>query len=124
MINKNVLKTVILAVMTYFFILFENKCITVSKYCIESSKIKNNNFNIVHISDLHNTEFGHKNKRLIKRIKKLEPNIIVITGDIVDCHKTNVYCALNFVKEASNICPTYYVCGNHEGFLGGYKKLT
>ena len=126
LINKSNLKSALLAVMVYIFLVFENKKITVSNYTINTPKAdkKYNGFKIVHISDLQNASFGKRNKRLIKIIKNLKPDIIVVTGDIVDCHKTDVYCALNFAHEISRICPSYYVCGNHEGVLGNYQKLS
>ncbi len=71
-------------------------------------------FRIAHISDLHNAEFGKENEKLLKMIKEAEPDIIAITGDVVDCHRTNVDVALNFAKKAVEIAPCYYVAGNHE----------
>lgn len=126
MINKTTIKSALLAVMVYIFLVFENKKITVSNYTINAPKAgkEYNCFKIVQVSDLQNASFGKNNKRLINIIKKLNPDIIVITGDIVDCHRTDVYCALKFAHEISRICPAYYVCGNHEGVLGNYQKLS
>ena len=123
--NKNIIKSAVSAAALCGFLYFENKCLTVSEYIAESMKIsdKNDGLCIVQVSDLQNTEFGHKNKRLIRKIKSLEPDIIVVTGDIVDCHRTDVYSALDFAKKISKICKVYYVCGNHEGVLGNYKRL-
>lgn len=123
--NKNIIKSAVSAAALCGFLYFENKCLTVSEYIAESMKIsdENDGLCIVQVSDLQNTEFGHKNKRLIRKIKSLEPDIIVVTGDIVDCHRTDVYLALDFAKEISKICKVYYVCGNHEGVLGNYKRL-
>lgn len=123
--NKNIIKSAVSAAALCGFLYFENKCLTVSEYIAESMKIsdENDGLCIVQVSDLQNTEFGHKNKRLIHKIKSLEPDIIVVTGDIVDCHRTDVYSALDFAKEISKICKVYYVCGNHEGVLGNYKRL-
>lgn len=71
-------------------------------------------YRIAHVSDLHNTEFGKNNKKLIAKLRDAEPDIIAITGDIVDCHRTDTEIALNFVREACEIAPCYYVAGNHE----------
>lgn len=98
---------------------FENKIIEITKIEIEDSKIPENfnNFKILHISDLHNTQFGENQEYLIKKIKETNPNIIVITGDIVDFNKPNLNISLEFVKKASKICEIYYVPGNHEAAL-------
>ena len=106
--NKNIIKSAVSAAALCGFLYFENKCLTVGEYIAESMKIsdENDGLCIVQISDLQNTEFGHKNKRLINKIKSLEPDIIVITGDIVDCHRTDIYSALDFAKEIGVSCIT------------------
>ena len=71
-------------------------------------------YKIVHISDLHNAEFGKNNEDLLSSIKEQSPDIIVVTGDIVDSRRTNVQIARDFVNNASEIAPVYYVTGNHE----------
>lgn len=73
-----------------------------------------NGFRVAHISDLHNAEFGKNNKRLLNMLEKSNPDLIAITGDIVDCHRTDTDIALDFVRKASEIAPCYYVAGNHE----------
>lgn len=76
---------------------------------------------IVQISDLHNQVFGLKEASLLKRIKAASPDIIVVTGDIVDGHHTSYPVALDFIKGAVKIAPVYYVTGNHEAYLEGDK---
>ena len=71
-------------------------------------------YKIVQVSDLHNTEFGENNSDLLLAIKEQSPDIIVITGDVVDSRRTNVQIARDFVNNASEIAPVYYVTGNHE----------
>lgn len=71
-------------------------------------------YKIVQVSDLHNAEFGENNIDLLSVIKEQSPDIIVVTGDIVDSRRTNVQIARDFVNNASEIAPVYYVTGNHE----------
>ena len=66
---------------------------------------------IAHVSDLHNS---HLWKQTIKQLQKAQPDIICITGDMVDCSHTNVQVALDFAEEAMKIAPCYYITGNHE----------
>ena len=81
-------------------------------------------YKIAQISDLHNAEFGENNLVLIEILKDSEPDIIVITGDIVDANHTNYDIAVEFVKNAVKIAPCYYVTGNHEAWLiSSYYKL-
>ena len=74
-------------------------------------------YRIVQISDLHNVKFGKNNQTLVDRIRECEPDMIVLTGDLVDSNHTNVDRAVQFVDEIVKICPVYYVTGNHEYWL-------
>ena len=82
-------------------------------------------YRIVPISDLHNVKFGKNNQKLVDRIRECEPDMIVLTGDLVDSNHTNVDRAVQFVDEIVKICPVYYVTGNHEYWLdtSEYEKL-
>ena len=82
-------------------------------------------FRIAQVSDLHNARFGEGNTKLLSLLKEAAPDIIVITGDVVDCNRTDIDTASNFVTEAMKIAPCYYVTGNHEAALteSEYRKL-
>ena len=80
-------------------------------------------FRIVQISDLHNAEMGKNHRKLIAFAKEAKPNIIVITGDMIDSRHTNVEKALDFAEQAVKIAPCYYVAGNHESRVEAYKEL-
>ena len=71
------------------------------------------------ISDLHNQSFGKEQERLIDEIKKCAPDIIVVTGDVVDSSHTRYEHALDFFEGAAEIAPVYYITGNHEDWLSG-----
>lgn len=112
-------KLIILSIITCLLTLFlywQNNGIVISNFNYYNNKINFNldGFKIVQISDLHNKQFGSNNKNLIKKIKAQNPDIIVITGDIVDGNRTNIPATLNFIEKATEIAPVYYVTGNHE----------
>lgn len=71
-------------------------------------------FRIAQISDLHNEVFGTGNGELLTLLAGTRPDIIVITGDLIDSRRTDVSVALEFVRGAVEIAPVYYVAGNHE----------
>jgi predicted MPP superfamily phosphohydrolase len=73
-----------------------------------------NGFRIVQISDLHNTEFGKNNQALLDKIVEAKPDMIVVTGDLLDSYEPNLEVAIRFMKEAVKIAPCYFVTGNHE----------
>ena len=69
---------------------------------------------IAHVSDLHNAEFGEGNEDLLSLLEKFSPDIIIISGDIIDSRRTDVNIARNFINKAAEIAPVYYTTGNHE----------
>ena len=72
---------------------------------------------IAHISDLHNTEFGQQQERLLQKLVVAAPDLIAITGDLLDSYHPKVKVALEFINGANAIDPVYYVTGNHESRL-------
>ena len=107
----------------YFY--FENTTLEVSTYQIASNKIPNefNNYKIIQISDFHNNTSSKLTKKIVEKIKNQKPNIIVITGDLIDSTKTNVDIAIDMIKEIIEIAPVYYVTGNHEARTNEYDNL-
>ena len=71
-------------------------------------------FKIVQLSDLHCKEFGKNNSRLIKNLKKIKPDIIVLTGDVVDYKVMNMKMVETLAEELPKIATVYYISGNHE----------
>ena len=56
--------------------------LSVSHYTITDKRIKKS-ATFVMIADLHNAEFGDKNEELIKEIKKIAPDAVLIAGDVI-----------------------------------------
>ena len=70
---------------------------------------------IVQLSDLHNKEFGENNVRLYQAVEQAGPDVIFLTGDLVDEYAEEPVPYARAVGRAlSAIAPTYYVTGNHE----------
>ena len=101
------------------FCLWQNTTLTVTHYTCTKSTLPKvfDGYRIVQISDLHNASFGRSNCRLVRKIKALSPDLIVITGDIADGNRTDVDTTVNFAEQAAAIAPVYYVTGNHELWL-------
>ena len=101
------------------FCLYQNYRLTTRTYDVDlglSDDVK-----IVQVSDLHNQFFGINQSVLLKNIEACNPDIIVVTGDIVDSTHTSYSIAMDFVEGAVKIAPVYYVTGNHENRLHGDK---
>lgn len=107
------------------YLIWGNWAVTVSEYTVTDTEIPAafDGFRIVQVSDLHNTEFGKDNRRLLAKIEAAEPDIIVLTGDLLDSYSTDVEVAADFARAAALIAPTYFVTGNHESRIGDYVLL-
>lgn len=90
--------------------------VSLTRHLIENAKIPSSfdGFKILHLSDLHNNRLLCRDDNLLARIKKLSPDVIVITGDIVDSFLPQNEIASDFVSKLKKICDVYYVPGNHE----------
>lgn len=102
-----------------------NNSISMTRLEFRSVKINKgmSGFIIVHISDLHNKMFGENQCRLLNRIKEERPDIIVITGDVIDRRRTDIETAMSFFQGSLKIAPVYYVSGNHEIKSEKYMEL-
>ena len=80
-------------------------------------------YRIAHVSDLHNAEMGDGNEKLLAVLREADPDIIAITGDLIDSRNTNIEVALAFAEKAMKIAPCYYVTGNHEARVSECAEL-
>ncbi len=82
-------------------------------------------YRIAQISDLHNAELGKNNRRLITILQAAEPDLIVVTGDMVDSSHTDLSVAVDLLRQAIEIAPCIAVTGNHEAWISdaAYTEL-
>lgn len=93
---------------------------TFTRYKIEFPSLPQafHNFKIAHISDFHNTKNERIKKAILRKLKHEQPDMIAITGDLIDSRRTDIGAALTFINKLADIAPCYYVTGNHESRLG------
>lgn len=105
------------------YLLWDNLRIEKTCYQIISETLPNgfDGFKIVQISDYHNRGIS---KALIKKVSRISPDIIVLTGDLIDSRKRDIKEALDLLKGLSELAPCYFVCGNHEKRLSYYEWHT
>lgn len=72
---------------------------------------------IVQLSDLHGHEYGEGSGELLRLVAEQEPELIVVTGDLID-QKDQLRMVPALARGLAGIAPTYYVTGNHEWALG------
>ena len=114
------------------FIISQNKTFDLTGYKYTSNKFPEefDKFRIVHLSDIHNRLQGYLADDVIKIITRNRPDIIIITGDYYDAHEMIYDNSFALMKRLADICPVYYVSGNHEEltpdirdeFFEGVKK--
>ena len=105
--------------------LWGNTALEVNEYEIMSDKIPEafTGFRIAQVSDLHNKDFGEGYGQLLTLLSEINPDIIVVTGDLIDSRQTDLDVALEFAWQAGKIARVYYVSGNHEARVPEYEDL-
>lgn len=114
MIVISLIIAVLIAVSVW--IAWGNTALMINEISVKSDKIPQNfsGYRIAQVSDLHNAQFGEDNEKLIEKLKERKPDIIVLTGDLIDSYHTNIDVSISFAEKAVQIAPTYFVTGNHE----------
>ncbi len=69
---------------------------------------------IVHISDLHGAEFGPNNEHLARIIEQQDPDLIFVSGDMIDSKGDDGSAFINLLDELKGLFPVYCSMGNHE----------
>ena len=107
------------------WIAWGNTALELNTYTVSSAKLPESfdGYRIAHVSDLHNTEMGKDNEKLLAMLRDADPDMIAITGDLIDSRDIDIEIALQFVREAVKIAPCYYVTGNHEARVNEYGAL-
>ena len=110
---KIVLICGLIVIMAALFFYWQNNAITTTTHNYENPKIPTafEGFKIVQVSDLHNKNFQGA---LAEKIIEAKPDIVVITGDMIDSRKTSIPDALALIEDIKSVAPIYYVSGNHE----------
>ncbi len=102
-----------------------NLSMTVSEYEFSSAALPRSfeGFTVVQISDLHGKSFGKDNSRLLEAVEAARPDIIAVTGDLVDRFFENTANIEPLLEALTDIAPVYYVSGNHEWGSGLIDEL-
>ena len=69
---------------------------------------------ILQLTDLHNSEFGENNSQLIATVRDQSPDLILLTGDLLNSDEQRTDIATNLITKLCDIAPVYCSTGNHE----------
>lgn len=133
-------KVLTIFIIVYFLIIISliinavlNKNVYIKSYNLKYDNLPSefNNYKIVQLTDVHSIKSKEQIKQITDKIKKQNPDVIVITGDLIDSSnyvKQDIACkqkkistveelTIKFAKELTEICKVYYIYGNHEMVL-------
>jgi UDP-2,3-diacylglucosamine pyrophosphatase LpxH len=87
------------------------------------------NIDVLVLSDIHLGTYGCHAKELLKYLKTVRPQKVILNGDIIDIWqfskkywpKSHMKVIKKFVKYITNEIPVYYITGNHDEML---RKFT
>lgn len=105
----------LIAAAAEFLIKDSREDLEISRYEVNSKKLPESfdGFKIVQLSDLHGAEFGEDGMELVEKVKELEPDIIALTGDFVT-DEGDLAAVKKLAGRLTELCPVYFVSGNHE----------
>lgn len=106
----------IAALAVFFVVVMAIDCnrFKISEYKCSADSIRKD-ATVVLLSDLHNKSFGKDNQRLLNAIDNIQPDIILIAGDMYNSVKGgDTHVAGDLVSRLSEKYPVYYGNGNHE----------
>ncbi len=96
--------------------------ITIKEYDIVINNLPQNwhDRQIVHITDLHLGAVVRQSffRRVVNKVQDIEPDIILMTGDIFDGTEKDILKDFKPARELDPPSGIYFVCGNHEQYLG------
>lgn len=126
--NRFIIYTLIFAIgiSLVIFIVFKvnkNK-VDITKYNIVNEKIPTefNGFKIVQLSDFHSKGYKETTEKIITKINNINPDIVVMTGDMISWELENIDEFNKLIKEVCAKFPVYYINGNHEQLAQILKK--
>lgn len=86
-------------------------------YSARSAKLRKSH-RVAVLSDVHAWRYGAHNERLIEAVKKAEPELILITGDLIVYSRPELFpITEELVGQLIQIAPVYFANGNHESRL-------
>lgn len=114
--NKKIVVLICITLILISILMCFSKKIDVTKYTISKKKIPEefNGFKIVQLSDFHSEGYRDTTERLIDKVKNINPDIIVMTGDMVSWDMEDIEEVKILIKSLSKVYPIYYIDGNHE----------
>lgn len=82
-------------------------------YTVETAKLTAP-VRIVQVTDLHNSRFGPDNAELVQLVRQQNPDLILVTGDLLNQSQPETGVAVTLVQQLCSVAPVWFSYGNHE----------
>lgn len=86
--------------------------LTVARYEVGTNLT--DSIRIVQLTDLHGWTFGDDNEELVSLVKEQCPDMILMTGDMLDRDDADADVVCRLIAALKDTAPVYYGYGNHE----------
>ena len=104
--------------------IYEARFVKIEKVSVKLKKLQQE-YKIVQLSDVHiggliNAAYIES---IVQKVNTLKPDLIVITGDLVDMDIKKIQAPLDELKQLKSKYGTYFILGNHEYFHGAQEII-
>lgn len=123
--RNSIFLSIVVNALLIIFLVYFSTVIGITRYNISDDRIPDafNGYKILQISDFHTASFYGGTESLIKSVRKEKPDVIVLTGDLIDENKVNMIPVKKLVSQLVPIAPVYFVSGNHDVWYGDFSGL-
>ena len=113
---KKLILLLCLVIIIISYALNSLKEVDITNYTISNEKIPQefNDFKILQLSDFHSSGYKDTTEIIISKVKEINPDIIVMTGDMVSWEVKDIEELEKLINSLANLYPIYYINGNHE----------
>ncbi len=123
--SKGLSRALLAAALLLLALLFDSNCrIVTDVYTVPIDGLPEgfSGARILQISDVHGAKFGKENARLLAQAAALQPDYILLTGDLADREGQQAPIR-TLVEGLVTIAPVYFVTGNHDWTCGWTEEL-
>ena len=123
---KKLITLLLLIAFVWSFIWVNNNWIQTTEYTLSSAELPAafDGKRVIQVSDLHNANFGTAQSSLIEKVEAANPDVIFLTGDLVDSNRYDLETSLTLVDALVEMSEVYFVLGNHEVAVNKIDEIT
>ena len=119
---KKIKILIVLFIISAVFVAAFYNGLVARKYKVKISGANEGTAKIVVLADLHNTFYGENQEKLIAKIEKQKPDLILLTGDMIDDYNRTA-ATTELLSGITGMALVYCVTGNHEFWTGRAREI-